>query len=424
MGFLLAKSSSIFLSIFLIFCLICLSDQRITNNNNNHNNNNNNNDSGITVDLIHRSMIESPSAPITPVNSGEYMMKIRIGTPPVEVLGVANIGSDLTWTQCTPCNHCEKQQLPLFDPTKSKTYKNISCGSDRCALLDDIVLACRNDTEPCKYSDTYGSVDRDILNSGSRGEVGLETFDLGFAFPDVVFGCGYANNATSGIVGLGNGPSSIVRQFAGKAAIGGAKFSYCLTSPDTNNVSSKITFGSNARVTGPKVVSTPLKKGDADERRYYVTLAGVSVGDKRLEYDSRELRRYGNMIVDLGGTQTQLEDSLYDRLVSELASAITSSNRRVPDPRNKDGLCYAAGNISSPAVTLHFDGRADLVLPPESTFVEVADAVGKGVVCLTFSRTASRLTVPVLGNIHQRNHIVEFDLDNRKLNFLPTDCTN
>lgn len=70
------------------------------------------------------SIFASPSsaqADIIP-NEGEYHMKIAIGTPPVEILAVADTGSDLTWTQCQPCFLCYKQEASLFNPFKSSTY--------------------------------------------------------------------------------------------------------------------------------------------------------------------------------------------------------------------------------------------------------------------------------------------------------------
>ncbi|PWA99354.1 eukaryotic aspartyl protease family protein [Artemisia annua] len=50
---------------------------------------------------------------------GEYLMFIKIDTPPVKVIGIADIGSDLTWAQCKPCMDCYKQVGPLLLPSTS-----------------------------------------------------------------------------------------------------------------------------------------------------------------------------------------------------------------------------------------------------------------------------------------------------------------
>ncbi|EYU37460.1 hypothetical protein ABFS82_01G047800 [Erythranthe guttata] len=440
--------SMIFLSAFVL-CLISLSEEAKNNN------------GGITVDLIHRDSPLSPfyepsntqfqrrmnsfhrsiarsvrlghftntssaklsaaaEAPVSP-NSGEYLMKILIGTPPVEVVAIADTGSDLTWIQCSPCTNCYKQKPPLFDPTKSKTYQNISCGSKQCQLLSPAVSQCDDDRKNCNYFATYGG------GSYSEGDIGAETFtfDSNVEFSKVVFGCGHDNygsflEAASGLVGIGGGASSILRQL--EKSIGGAKFSYCLTSPDSN-VSSRITFGGSAVVEGSKVVSTPLKTAPG-ETFYYVTLEGFSVGNKRLVHindsipESDSESESTNIAIDSGTTLTILPSSIYDELESAVAEAV--KGKRVDDPRGVNGLCYESpgnGGFNSPPITAHFEG-ADVVLPPGSTFVEAAE----GVVCLTLV-SGGNLSLPIFGNIHQRNYLIGFDLQNQKVNFLPTDCS-
>jgi hypothetical protein len=70
-------------------------------------------------------------------SGGEYLMNISIGTPPVEVLGIADTGSDLIWTQCKPCKQCFNQNPPLFDPKLSSTYRTIPCQSNSCSNLEE-----------------------------------------------------------------------------------------------------------------------------------------------------------------------------------------------------------------------------------------------------------------------------------------------
>ncbi|PKI37132.1 hypothetical protein CRG98_042467 [Punica granatum] len=44
--------------------------------------------------------------------------------------------SDLTWTQCRPCaKYCYQQKEPIFNPTASTSYGNISCTSSACSQL-------------------------------------------------------------------------------------------------------------------------------------------------------------------------------------------------------------------------------------------------------------------------------------------------
>lgn len=436
------KSLSVFLYPFLLSC-VCLIFlvESIKNG-------------GITVDLIHRDSPQSPSynpsntrferlrnafdrsfsrksslkltslrsssrslesleAPLTPIG-GEYLMKIHIGTPPVEQLGIADTGSDLTWTQCKPCSQCYKQNSPLFDPRKTKSYRTVSCESDQCTAVGSSSCDSKNG---CQYQVSYGD------RSYSIGELAAETFTFdstsegNVSFPKVVFGCGHQNDGTfsqtgSGIIGLGGGSISIINQL--ESSIGG-KFSYCLTFLDSN-VSSKISFGSNAIVTGRNVLSTPLVKKFPDTF-YYLTLEGISVGTKRLDYKSntKALSEEGNVIIDSGTTLTFVPSEFYDRLESTLEKAIKGT--RASDSQGLFKLCYqlpSDGEFISPPIIAHFKG-ADLVLPQGSTFVEVE----KGLVCLTLVPSED---LAIFGNLHQMNYHIGYDLVNQEVNFLPTDC--
>ncbi|KAL0372005.1 UNVERIFIED_CONTAM: Aspartic proteinase CDR1 [Sesamum calycinum] len=359
---------------------------------------------------------ESLQGTLTPIG-GEYLLKVKIGTPPVEQLGIADTGSDLTWTQCQPCTQCYKQNIPLFDPRKTKTYRRVSCQSDQCNAVGSASCDSRN---ACQYQVSYGD------RSYSIGDLAVETFTFGsssgenVSFPKVVFGCGHENDGTfsatgSGIIGLGGGSLSIINQL--DTSIGG-KFSYCLTFLDSN-ISSTISFGSNAVVAGRRVVSTSLVKKSPDTF-YFLTLEGVSVGRERLQYTSSNtkaaLADEGNIIIDSGTTLTFLPSELYQELESTLERTI--EGKRATDSQGVFNLCYelpSDGQFKSPPIVAHFKG-ADLVLTEGSTFVEVE----KGVVCLTLVPSQD---LAIFGNLHQMNYKIGYDLVKQEVNFLPTDCS-
>ncbi|XP_039169390.1 aspartic proteinase CDR1 [Eucalyptus grandis] len=190
--------------------------------------------------------LDTPSAVITSAK-GEYVMKVSLGTPPVDFLGYADTGSDLIWTQCKPCTDCFEQASPLFDPSKSSTYKEVSCQTSQCEVIDQ--TSCGGGASLCEYSYSYND------QSYTQGNLATETITLGstsgrpVSFPELVFGCGHNNNLTfnnqvDGIVGLGGGDASLVTQLG--TATGG-KFSYCLV-PLFSNETSKLNFGANAGI--------------------------------------------------------------------------------------------------------------------------------------------------------------------------------
>lgn len=194
-------------------------------------------------------------------DKGEYLMKISIGTPPVEILGVVDTASDLIWIQCMPCSSCYKQKAPLFDPKNSNTYKEVSCTSSQCQSASG--TSCSDDI--CHYKRFYR--DRSYSNGIISNEAvtfSSTSLDRPVSLPQIIIGCGHNNSGLfnedgSGMIGLGRGSMSLISQM--DSSING-KFSYCLVPSFSQlNSSSKMSFGNNAVVSGAMVVSTPLLSG-------------------------------------------------------------------------------------------------------------------------------------------------------------------
>ncbi|XP_038889220.1 aspartic proteinase CDR1-like [Benincasa hispida] len=363
------------------------------------------------VNAVSTACIHSPIIP----NSGEFLMSVSIGTPPVDFIAIADTGSDLTWTQCLPCQKCFNQSHPMFNPRRSSSYRNVSCTSDTCRSLDS--YHCGTDLQTCSYGYSYG--DRSFTYGDlASDKITIESFKL----PKTVIGCGHQNGGTfggvtSGIIGLGGGALSLVSQMNTIAAIK-RQFSYCLpTFFSDENITGKISFGQNAVVSGPKVISTPLVSRSPDTF-YFLTLEAISVANKRLKAadDTSALTRRGNIIIDSGTTLTFLPRNLYEDLVSTLVSVIKA--KRVDDPSGILELCYAAGggdDLHIPVIIAHFAGGADVKLLPLNTFALVAE----NVTCLTLAPASD---LAIFGNLAQINFIVGYDLENKRLSFKPTVC--
>ncbi|XP_021726975.1 aspartic proteinase CDR1-like [Chenopodium quinoa] len=360
-------------------------------------------------------------------NGGDYLIKIALGTPPVEFLANADTGSDLIWLQCSPCDICIPQKSPLFDPTKSSTFHTIPCNSQSCDH-PDVISGCpsnntKSDGLPCIYGVTYGD--------GTTSVGILATDTLNFppvdnhvttqtsSYPSSIIGCGidnygYFGNQGDGIVGLGAGPLSLVSQLGPKINY---KFSYCLA-PQSSGVNSKLNFG--AGVTGPKVVSTPFTTGDHSTYHYHLTLDAITIGDSSVPMDHKDV------VIDSGTTLTYLPPKVYNGVKSAITSAIRLSP--MPKPVKGYDLCYETrqslgsdGELNPPDVVFHFEG-ADVVLKVENSFRVVAT---KNVVisCLAIVPTNDMVHTSIFGNIAQVNFEVGYDLQAKRVSFVPTDCT-
>ncbi|KAA0044967.1 hypothetical protein IC582_016862 [Cucumis melo] len=350
--------------------------------------------------------LQSPIAP----GSGEYLMSVSIGTPPVDYIGLADTGSDLTWAQCLPCVKCFKQSRPIFNPLKSTSFSHVPCNSQICQAIDDAHCGVQG---VCDYSYTYGD------QTYTKGDLGLEKITIGSSSVKSVIGCGHESGGgfgfASGVIGLGGGQLSLVSQMSQTSGIS-RRFSYCLPTL-LSHANGKINFGQNAVVSGPGVVSTPLISKDP-VTYYYITLEAISIGNERHMASAKQ----GNVIIDSGTTLTVLPKELYDGVVSSLLKVVKA--KRVKDPGSFWDLCFDDGiNVAAssgiPIITTHFSGGANVNLLPVNTFQKVANNVN----CLTLTAASPTDEFGIIGNLAQANFLIGYDLEAKRLSFKPTVCT-
>ncbi|KAK4853392.1 hypothetical protein QYF36_008526 [Acer negundo] len=171
----------------------------------------------------HRDMIKLNSASI-PATDGSlfqtsnFVVKVGLGTPKKELSLVLDTGSDLTWTQCLPCESsqtCYKQKEPLFDRTKSSTYLTISKTDSVCKYVHRPVTVPTIAASLCFYGVRYSDED----SSTSTGFFSKETLTLSKdKINGFLFGCGINQkgdfNLEAGMMGLNQEEASIVSQTA------------------------------------------------------------------------------------------------------------------------------------------------------------------------------------------------------------------
>ncbi|CAL0302242.1 unnamed protein product [Lupinus luteus] len=335
--------------------------------------------------------------PITSIN-GEYVMKFSIGTPKHDVLAIADLGSDLIWIQCQPCQNCYRQIDPIFDPSKSKTYKDVSCASSACNLVKRSDCKKFAFSFKCKYEENY------MDGSGSSGDVAQETFTFDTNIKNapaeinnIVFGCSHDTKGrfdpkATGMLGLGSGPASLLSQ------LGVEKFSYCFS--EDHNSPSLFNFGEKAVVSGPGTVSTPLEI-DKSSPNYFLILKSISVAGKRIDFPQNDGKAGSRMKLDTGSTFTFIPLNVYTKLASLVAARI--SLNRVSEKiafRIGHRLCYkySPSTFTAPPITIHFDG-ADVVLDQYNTF-------------------------GLIGNMAQANFLIGIDMKKKVVSFKRTICSS
>ncbi|KAL5826042.1 hypothetical protein ACOSQ3_017881 [Xanthoceras sorbifolium] len=295
--------------------------------------------------------------------SGEYFVRIGVGSPPISQYMVIDSGSDIVWVQCQPCIHCYKQSDPILDPIASTSFVIVSCSSAVC----------------------------NRLNNGSymKGNLVLETLTIGRTLiRNMAIGCGHRNKgnfaAAAGLLGLGGGSLSFVGQLGGQ--IGGA-FSYCLVNRGSRS-SGWLAFGREAFPVGAAWLPLLIQLG------------------------------YGGVVMDTGTAVTRLPTVAYeafrDSFIAQIRNIPRASTISIFD------TCYNIFGLEITmfsSVSFYFSDGPILTLPGKNFLILVDDV---GTLCFAFAPSPSGLSI--IGNIQQEGIQNSFDAANEYLGFGPNVC--
>ncbi|XP_074564476.1 aspartyl protease family protein At5g10770-like [Curcuma longa] len=373
------------------------------------------------VDDIHRRVSHSEplaaSATAIPtrsgayLDSGNYVVTVGFGTPKKDQTVIFDTGSSVSWIQCQPCvGSCYKQEAPLFDPSLSSTYANISCASCFC---NELLNKPRCSASDCIYSVRYGD------GSVTAGFYAQDTLTLSpvDSTPGFRFGCGERNmglfGRTDGLLGLGRDKPSIVSQTYNKY---GGVFSYCL--PLTSSSVGYLSFGSYP---AGDLLLTPMLSDPNSPTFYYLALTGISVGGQLIAVPPSIFTRAGT-IIDSGTVITRLPATAYSALRSAFRQGMTAY-KSVPGTTGLLDTCYdfngSGGKVIIPRVALHLGGGVTINLGAAGILV----AVSRTQLCLAFAGNGDDSSMGILGNTQQKGFNVLYDINKRVIGFGPGNCS-
>ncbi|XP_061362765.1 protein ASPARTIC PROTEASE IN GUARD CELL 2-like [Gastrolobium bilobum] len=343
--------------------------------------------------------------------SGEYFVRIGVGSPPRNQFVVIDSGSDIIWVQCQPCTQCYRQSDPVFNPADSTSYAGVSCGSTVCSRLEN--AGCHEGR--CRYEVSYGD------GSYTKGTLALETLTFGrTVIRNVAIGCGHRNQGmfvgAAGLLGLGGGSMSFVGQLGGQT---GGAFSYCLVSRGTES-SGSLEFGREAMPVGAAWV--PLIHNPGAPSFYYVGLSGLGVGGIRVPIPEDVFRLTelggGGVVMDTGTAVTRLPtvayDAFRDAFIAQTTNLPRASGVSIFD------TCYdlfGFVTVRVPTASFYFSGGPILTLPATNFLIPVDDA---GTFCFAFAPSPSGLSI--IGNIQQEGIEISVDGANGFVGFGPNVC--
>ncbi|KAK8913596.1 Protein ASPARTIC PROTEASE IN GUARD CELL 1 [Platanthera zijinensis] len=374
------------------------------------------------------------------LGSGEYFIDVYIGTPEQHFSLILDTGSDLNWLQCLPCHACFEQSGPIYDPSSSSSYSNLSCADPRCGLVSrpETLSPCRradagDDHPSCPYFYWYGD------HSNTTGDLATEVFTVNLTSPggktasrkvaDVIFGCGHWNrglfHGAAGLLGLGRGPLSFASQLR---SLYGHAFSYCLVDRSSDlSVTSKLIFGEDpSLIAHPQLNFTSFAAGkeNTSDTFYYLHIKGIKVGGEMLDIPTEtwELsdNGAGGTIIDSGTTLSYFSDPAY-RIIKEAIEKKVAY--KVFDDFPVLSPCYNVSGVDKvelPEFSIIFADGAVWDFPTENYFIRLEP---ESIMCLAILGTPLN-SLSILGNYQQQNFHIMYDTKDLRLGFAPMKCAD
>ncbi|XP_057807239.1 aspartic proteinase PCS1 [Salvia miltiorrhiza] len=352
------------------------------------------------------------------------IVSLPIGTPPQPQKMVVDTGSQLSWIQCHRKSPRKQPPAAPFDPSLSSSFSVLPCNHPLCKpRIPDFSLPTSCDQNRlCHYSYFYAD------GTLAEGNLVREkfTFSASQTTPPLILGCATDSGSgeAEGILGMNLGRLSFISQ----AKV--PKFSYCVPRRDTlggfylgHNPNSHA-FQYIKLLTFPQSQRTP----NFDPIAYTVGLAGIKIGGKKLNISAAAFRPdatgSGQTMIDSGTQYTFLVDSAYAKVREEVV--------RLAAPKLKKGYVYGGsldmcfdgdalqiGRLIGD-MAFQFDNGVEILINKQS----ILDEVGGGVHCVAIGRSESLgVASNIIGNFHQQNLWVEFDMNNRQIGFGAADCS-
>ncbi|XP_016451446.1 aspartic proteinase Asp1 [Nicotiana tabacum] len=354
---------------------------------------------------------------------GYYQVTINVGQPPKPYFLDIDTGSDLTWLQCdAPCAKCAPAPHSLYKPNKNI----VKCKDPVCASLHlPANHHCHTPDEQCDYEVEYAD------HGSSLGVLVKDAFPLRFTngstvSPPLVFGCGYNQEVpastpapfTDGILGLGNGKSSVLSQLSSLGLIRHV-VGHCLSGQGGGF----LFFGDDV-LPSSGIVWTPIVR--ASSEKHY------SLGPADLLFSGQATGIKGIPIIfDSGSTYSYFNSDAYKILVSSIKKDINTKQLTEAVDDKSLPVCWKvsksfksihdAKSYFKP-LTLSFTKakNVQLQLPPEAYLVRTEH----GNICLGIldGSEVGLGNYNIIGDISMVDKMVIYDNEKQQIGWVSANC--
>ncbi|CAJ1867445.1 unnamed protein product [Sphenostylis stenocarpa] len=393
-----------------------LHDSLIANSNRNRNN----------------TRVTRPSSPYNYKLAIKYslglVVNLPIGTPPQVQPMLLDTGSQLSWIQCHKKAPKRPPPTVSFDPSLSSTFSILPCTHPLCKpRIPDFTLPTSCDQNRlCHYSYFYAD------GTYAEGNLVREkfTFSRSLFTPPLILGCATESTDPRGILGMNRGRLS----FASQSKI--TKFSYCVPTRDTRpgfTPTGSFYLGENPnslrfRFIEMLTFSPSQRMPNLDPLAYTVALQGIRIGGRKLNISPAVFRAdaggSGQTMVDSGTDFTYLVNEAYNKVRAEIVRAVGPRMKKDYVYDGSADMCFDGNAVEIErligGMVFEFEKGVEIVIPKE----RVLAGVGGGVHCIGIGNSDKLGAASnIIGNFHQQNLWVEFDLANRRVGFGAADCS-
>lgn len=354
---------------------------------------------------------------------GYYQVTLNVGQPPKPYFLDIDTGSDLTWLQCdAPCVKCIPAPHSPYKPNKNVIkHKDPICAS----LHSPANHPRHSPDDQCDYEVEYAD------HCSSLGVLVRDAFPVKFTngssiAPPLVFGCGYDQEVpasehapyTDGILGLGNGKSSIVSQLSSLGFIRNI-VGHCLSGQGGGFL-----FLGDDVVPSSGIVWSPIVR-ESSEKHYSLGPADLLFGGQATGVKGLPI------ILDSGSTFTYFNSEAYKTMLSSIKKNIDA--KQLTDAVNDKSLpvCWKgskpfkslkdATRYFKP-LTLSFTKakNTQLQLTPEAYLIHT----NKGNVCLGIlnGSEVGLGAVNIIGDISMLDKMVIYDNEKQQIGWVPANC--
>jgi hypothetical protein len=352
-----------------------------------------------------------------PFGLGVYSIRIGLGNPPLSQNMVIDIGSDVTWFECKPCNCDQTLGRLVFDPLNSSSFFMVPSDDAACNHF-----GCNNNQ--CQYEVDY------LDGSFTKSYPIVKTLTFGRTTVLNVFtGCGHLNQfivpGINGLMGLGGGPLSLPSQLRLRGLAD--TFSYCLPPVLIFGSPGWLNFSLPGAVLPAKTAWIPLLRNSKMQTFYSVELSGLGIGDMRLPIPPNSFtttkKGFGGVIIDSGTTYTLLPTPIYE-VFRNAYVAKTINLPRLSFVSSLFDTCYNLSGLESvqvPNVSFFFSAGSILTLKRMNILVKEEYVFGdQSIFCLAFVPVND--TKFIIGNTQLAGIQTTFDPAAGYMGFGPSTC--